>query len=40
MDGVAEDEIQELRDDDASIGENSNSVPSWVPGKRHGDEVL
>lgn len=38
MDGVAEDEIQELRDDDASIGENSNSVPSWVPGKRHGDE--
>ncbi|KAA0032573.1 protein SAND [Cucumis melo var. makuwa] len=39
MDGVAEDEIQELRDD-ASDGENSNSVPSWVPGKRHGDEVL
>ncbi|KAE8652778.1 vacuolar fusion protein MON1 homolog [Cucumis sativus] len=36
-DGVAEDEIQELRDD-ASVGENSNSVPSWVPGKRHGDE--
>ncbi|XP_038894456.1 vacuolar fusion protein MON1 homolog isoform X2 [Benincasa hispida] len=37
MDGVAEDEIQELRDD-ASVGENSKSVPSWVPGKRHGDE--
>lgn len=39
MDGIVEDEIQELRDD-ASVGEISNSVPSWVPGKRHGDEVL
>lgn len=39
MDGIAEDEIQELRDD-ASVGEISNSLPSWVPGKRHGNEVL
>lgn len=39
MDGIADDEIQELNDD-ASVGDNSNSVHSWVPGKRHGDEVL
>ncbi|KAG6583584.1 Vacuolar fusion protein MON1-like protein, partial [Cucurbita argyrosperma subsp. sororia] len=37
MDGIADDEIQELNDD-ASVGDNSNSVHSWVPGKRHGDE--
>lgn len=39
MDGVFGDEIQEMRDD-VSVGENSDSVHSWVPGKRHGDEVL